>query len=93
METDGVTVRDKFNGKRVYHNFTAEHAILNRAPNPLSRKDLPLADAIGRMYLFCGCPWGRASNGTASWCALMAIGFPVARADSDRILARRTSTR
>ena len=49
METDGVTVRDKFNGKRVYHNFTAEHAILNRAPSPLSRKDLPLA--VGMMVM------------------------------------------
>ncbi len=63
METDGVTVREKFNGKRVYHNFTAEHAILNRAPSPLSRKDLPLAGAIGRMYLFCGC-LPRTVNGT-----------------------------
>lgn len=72
-----MTARDKFNGKRVHHNFTAEHAILNRAPNPLSRNYLPLADAIARMYPFCGCPWGRAPVGTASRrSTLMATGFP-----------------
>ena len=44
--------------------------------------------------MFALCPPAGLCNGWPCFViSLMAIGFPVARADSDRILARRTSTR